>query len=79
MSLTMALLLVLRQVIKVLPPLINPPKFDEVPDGLKDPDGKWFAIHYGTLGFFVNVDALAGAEVFLNVLLTLQNLNIEEW
>ena len=30
---------------------------------LKDPDGKWFAIHYGTLGFFVNVDALGGAPV----------------
>jgi len=41
----------------------KPAKFDEIPDGLKDPDGKWFAIHYGTLGFFVNVDALAGAEV----------------
>jgi putative spermidine/putrescine transport system substrate-binding protein len=41
----------------------KPAKFDEIPDGLKDPDGKWFAIHYGTLGFFVNVDALAGADV----------------
>ena len=41
----------------------KPAKFDEIPDGLKDPDGKWFAIHYGSLGFFVNVDALGGAEV----------------
>ena len=41
----------------------KPAKFDEIPDGLKDPDGKWFAIHYGTLGFFVNVDALGGADV----------------
>jgi putative spermidine/putrescine transport system substrate-binding protein len=41
----------------------KPALFDEVPDGLKDPDGKWFAIHYGTLGFFVNVDALGGAAV----------------
>ena len=41
----------------------KPAKFNEIPDGLKDPDGKWFAIHYGTLGFFVNVDALAGADV----------------
>jgi putative spermidine/putrescine transport system substrate-binding protein len=40
-----------------------PTGFDEIPDGLKDPEGRWFAIHYGTLGFFVNVDALAGAEV----------------
>ena len=41
----------------------KPTGFDDIPDGLKDPDGKWFAIHYGTLGFFVNVDALGGAEV----------------
>lgn len=41
----------------------KPAGFDEIPDGLKDADGNWFAIHYGTLGFFVNVDALAGAPV----------------
>ena len=41
----------------------KPAGFDDIPDGLKDPDGKWFAVHYGTLGFFVNVDALAGAPV----------------
>ena len=41
----------------------KPAKFDEIPEGLKDPDGKWFAIHYGSLGFFVNVDALGGADV----------------
>jgi putative spermidine/putrescine transport system substrate-binding protein len=41
----------------------KPTGFDDIPDGLKDPDGKWFAIHYGTLGFFVNVDALEGAAV----------------
>jgi len=41
----------------------KPALFDEIPDGLKDPDGKWFAVHYGTLGFFVNVDALAGVPV----------------
>ena len=41
----------------------KPALFDEIPNGLKDPDGKWFAIHYGTLGFFVNVDALGGAAV----------------
>jgi len=41
----------------------KPAGFDDIPDGLKDPDGKWFAIHYGTLGFFVNVDALGGAPV----------------
>ena len=41
----------------------KPTGFDDIPDGLKDPEGKWFAIHYGTLGFFVNVDALGGAPV----------------
>lgn len=41
----------------------KPTGFDDIPEGLKDPDGKWFAIHFGTLGFFVNVDALAGAPV----------------
>ena len=30
---------------------------------MKDPEGNWFAIHYGTLGFFVNVDALGGADI----------------
>lgn len=41
----------------------KPTGFDDIPDGLKDADGKWFAIHFGTLGFFVNVDALGGAPV----------------
>jgi putative spermidine/putrescine transport system substrate-binding protein len=41
----------------------KPAGFDDIPEGLKDPEGKWFAIHYGTLGFFVNVDALGGAPV----------------
>ena len=41
----------------------KPTGFDDIPEGLKDPDGKWFAIHFGTLGFFVNVDALGGAPV----------------
>lgn len=41
----------------------KPAGFDEIPDGLKDPEGHWFAVHYGTLGLFVNVDALAGAPV----------------
>ena len=40
-----------------------PPGFDEIPEGLKDPEGRWFTTHQGTLGFFVNVDALAGAPV----------------
>ena len=41
----------------------KPTGFDDIPEGLKDPEGKWFAIHFGTLGFFVNVDALGGADV----------------
>ena len=41
----------------------KPAGFDEIPEGLKDPEGKWFAVHYGTIGFFVNVDALGGAPV----------------
>ncbi len=46
--------------------LIEPykPKLSEqVPDGLKDPDGYWTTIHSGTLGLFVNKDALGGAPV----------------
>lgn len=41
----------------------KPAGFEDIPEGLKDPEGKWFAVHYGTLGFFVNVDALGGAPV----------------
>jgi putative spermidine/putrescine transport system substrate-binding protein len=41
----------------------KPQGFDEIPDGLKDPDGRWFTVHSGTLGLFVNVDALGDAPV----------------
>ncbi len=41
----------------------KPEGFEDIADGLKDPDGRWFTIHYGTLGLFVNVDALDGAPV----------------
>ncbi|MEI2416649.1 ABC transporter substrate-binding protein [Orrella sp. JC864] len=41
----------------------QPRLWDEIPEGLKDPEGKWFAIHSGTLGFMVNVDALRGKPV----------------
>jgi putative spermidine/putrescine transport system substrate-binding protein len=41
----------------------KPKGFDEIPAGLKDPDGYWYAIHYGTLGLFVNKDALGGKPV----------------
>lgn len=41
----------------------KPKGYDEVPAGLKDADGKWITIHSGTLGLFVNKDALAGKPV----------------
>lgn len=36
----------------------RPALIDEVPAGMRDPNGYWFAIHSGTLGLFVNTDAL---------------------
>jgi putative spermidine/putrescine transport system substrate-binding protein len=41
----------------------KPAHFDQIPAGLKDPEGYWFTIHSGTLGFMVNVDALKGKPV----------------
>jgi putative spermidine/putrescine transport system substrate-binding protein len=41
----------------------KPAKWDEVPAGLKDPEGYWHTIHSGTLGLFVNKDALGGKPV----------------
>jgi putative spermidine/putrescine transport system substrate-binding protein len=41
----------------------KPAHWSEIPAGLKDPDGAWFTIHSGTLGLFVNVDALGGKPV----------------
>ena len=41
----------------------KPAKWDQVPAGLKDPDGYWTTIHSGTLGLFVNKDALGGKPV----------------
>jgi putative spermidine/putrescine transport system substrate-binding protein len=41
----------------------KPAAWNEIPDGLKDPEGAWFTIHSGTLGFMVNVDALKGKPV----------------
>jgi len=37
--------------------------WNEIPADLKDPDGAWFTIYYGTLGLFVNVDALGGKPI----------------
>ncbi|APW36854.1 ABC transporter substrate-binding protein [Rhodoferax koreense] len=41
----------------------KPAHWNDIPDGLKDPQGHWFTIHSGTLGFMVNVDALKGKPV----------------
>lgn len=41
----------------------KPTRFTEIPEGLKDPEGRWWAVHQGTLGLFVNVDALEGKPV----------------
>lgn len=43
--------------------LYQPQRFAQIPAGLKDADGSWFAIHSGTLGFFVNTQALRGKPV----------------
>ncbi len=40
-----------------------PKGWNDIPDGLKDPQGNWFTIHSGTMGFMVNVDALKGKPV----------------
>ncbi|MCG8273867.1 extracellular solute-binding protein [Aquamicrobium sp. NLF2-7] len=41
----------------------KPERFDEIPVGLKHPEGRWWAVHQGTLGLFVNVDALGDTPV----------------
>ena len=41
----------------------KPAHWNDIPAGMKDPNGYWFAIHSGTLGFFVNKDALEGKPV----------------
>jgi len=42
----------------------KPAKYwDEIPADLKDADGSWFTVYYGTLGLFVNVDALGGKPI----------------
>jgi putative spermidine/putrescine transport system substrate-binding protein len=41
----------------------KPALWEQIPDGLKDPEGNWFTIHSGTLGLFVNKDALGGKPV----------------
>ena len=41
----------------------KPQGWDKIPADLKDPDGNWFTIHSGTLGLFVNKQALGSKPV----------------
>lgn len=41
----------------------KPQRWNDIPASLKDGDGYWFTIHSGTLGFFVNTQALRGKPV----------------
>ena len=41
----------------------KPKNWDKIPADLKDPDGYWFTIHSGTLGLFVNKQALGNKPV----------------
>ena len=41
----------------------KPKNWEAIPANLRDPQGNWFAIHSGTLGFFVNKAALGGKPV----------------
>lgn len=41
----------------------KPKGWDKIPASLKDPQGRWFTIHSGTLGLFVNTAALGKVPV----------------
>lgn len=41
----------------------KPKHWDDLTANFKDPQGYWFAIHYGTIGLFVNKAALGGKPV----------------
>ena len=41
----------------------QPPGFDDIPDALKDAEGRWFAVHQGAIAFLVNTDELGDAPV----------------
>jgi len=40
----------------------EPEGFDAIPDDLKDPDGKWFAVHTGAIAFLCNTEALGDLD-----------------
>jgi len=41
----------------------KPAVFNQIPDNLKDPEGKWMTIHQGAIAFLVNTDQLKGVAV----------------
>ncbi|MFM1856461.1 MAG: hypothetical protein RLZ83_1770 [Pseudomonadota bacterium] len=41
----------------------KPQRWNDIPASMKDAEGYWFTIHSGTLGFFVNTQALRGKPV----------------
>lgn len=41
----------------------EPKNVDQIPDDLKDADGRWYTVHTGTVAFLVNEDHLDGAPV----------------
>lgn len=41
----------------------HPPNFEEIPDELKDAEGRWMSIHYGAISFIVNTNALGDTPV----------------
>ena len=41
----------------------QPQRWNDIPAGLKDPEGYWFTIHSGTFGLFINTAALRGKPV----------------
>lgn len=46
----------------------EPSVFDEIPEGLKDPDGNWTAAYYGVLTIGVNADAVDVPETWQDLL-----------
>jgi len=41
----------------------KPAGWERIPDGLKDPDGGWWAVHTGTIAILVNTEALGDVPV----------------
>ncbi len=41
----------------------QPEGFADIPEALKDPEGRWFTVHQGAIAFLVNTEELDGAPV----------------